>query len=564
MKAAKRKISEVTLVSGVTTNMFNKSEFISPSNLINYILKDPLIDYLEYYKINTLNELPNRSRANSLVDGEFIEFIKLKGIDFEKKIMDQFKHSVYKIEGSISVNTFNETINAIKNNHPIIYQGVLIDFANKTCGQPDIIIRGDYLKSIFDIECNLSLYYIIDIKFSTIHLSSDESYILNSDFTPSYKSQVFLYTKMLNNILNQNVNEGFILGKKYVFTKSGIKHISSVKLGLINYKGRDYEYTCLVEEAIKWIKKLRTEGHNWVILPKPSVYELYPNMSNNKDGKWRPLKKELAEELKELTLILNVGYKERTKAFSQSIFSYDDIRCNSFALGLCGKTGDLVDSIININKSNCQDIILPKKIKSNHWRQVKDNQYEFFIDYETTDDFEDHSMIFMIGVGYVINNIWTFKSFTTADNSIESQKMMFQDFWDHVNIIANNKEPVFIHWTQAEPTFYRKMQNKIPNLPNKNFMDLYKVFIDEPITIKNAVNYSLKTIAKAMYKHTLIETSWDTESSCLNGLDALIQAHKIYFTNSNNKSNQIEDIVKYNEIDCKVLYEIIDYLRKNH
>ena len=32
---------------------FNKNEFVSPSHLKNYVLKDPIIDYLEYYKINS-------------------------------------------------------------------------------------------------------------------------------------------------------------------------------------------------------------------------------------------------------------------------------------------------------------------------------------------------------------------------------------------------------------------------------------------------------------------------------------------------------------------------------
>jgi len=551
----KRKASEIT-------KKFDKDEFISPSNLKNYILHDPLIDYLEYYKINTLNELPNRKRANSVVDGEFVQFIKLKGIDFENKIINEFKYPIVKINGSININNFNETVNAIKNNHPIIYQGVLIDFENKTYGQPDLIIRGDYLKLLYQIDyVKNDCYYIIDIKYSTINLSSDETFILNSDFIPTYKSQVFLYTKMLNNILNQNVNEGFILGKKYVFTKNNIKNTSSHKLGLINYKTRDIEYTYLVDQAINWVHRLRNEGHNWVLLPRPSVYELYPNMSNNKDGKWRPLKTELSEELKELTLILNVGHKERTKAFSQNIFSYDDDRCNSSTLGLCGKIGDLVDNIININKNNT-DIILPKKITSTYWRQVPNNQFEFFIDYETTSDFENNNIIFMIGVGYY-DNKWIFKSFKTDDSSIEAQKKMFDNFWHYINGTSNGLDPLFIHWTQAEPTFYKKIQQKLPNLSNKNFLDLYKVFIDEPITIKGALNYSLKTIAKAMYNHKLINTSWETNSLCNNGLDALVQAHKIYFNNER-KLKEIKDIIKYNEIDCKVLYEIIDYLRKNH
>ena len=30
------------------------------------------------------------------------------------------------------------------------------------------------------------------------------------------------------------------------------------------------------------------------------------------------------------------------------------------------------------------------------------------------------------------------------------------------------------------------------------------------------------------------------------------------------ESPVIQDIIKYNEIDCRVLWEIINYLRKNH
>jgi hypothetical protein len=38
------------------------------------------------------------------------------------------------------------------------------------------------------------------------------------------------------------------------------------------------------------------------------------------------------------------------------------------------------------------------------------------------------------------------------------------------------------------------------------------------------------------------------------------------YTNSDNPQNSdtMKDIIKYNEFDCKVLYEILTFLRKNH
>jgi len=99
-------------------------------------------------------------------------------------------------------------------------------------------------------------------------------------------------------------------------------------------------------------------------------------------------------------------------------------------------------------------------------------------------------------------------------------------------------------------------------LPNMKTLDLYQIFIEEPIVVKGALKYSLKSIAKALYKNKLINTTWET-SECNNGMNAMLLAHKYY--NMSKKDNIImKDIIKYNEIDCKCLWEIIKYLRENH
>jgi hypothetical protein len=569
----KRSLSETDIIidNKKIKNDFERKNFVSPSQLRNYILNDPLIDYLDYYRINTLHEIPNRERTNSIASNDFEEFIKLKGIDFEKKIMDQFKYKIFTVDGIISEETYLTTINALKNNEPIIYQGVLFDFKNKTYGRPDLIIRGDFLKKIFNEEVKDNVYYIIDIKFSTINISSCEKYITNSNGVAVYKSQILIYMNAINEILNQNNNLAFILGKRYSITKNGTKNTiyndDYSKVAKINYETYDLKYNIIVKNAIDWIFKLRSEGSKWKLLPKPSVNELYPNMSNNKDGKWRPLKKELAEEIKELTLIVNVGYTERINAFSKGIYSYDDIRCNSINLGIKGTKKNIVDNIIEINSSSCLDIIKPNIIKynKNNWRRCLDHQMEFYLDYETTTDFDKDNFIFMIGIGHKVKE-WNFKCFIIEDKSKESQKKMFAQFWDYINnklIEMNKQEAIFIHWTDAEPSFYNRAQKEF-HLPNKAFLDLYKVFINEPISIKGALNYSLKTIGNAMYKLNLINTFWDSNSKCSNGLDALVQANKIYYNIENLETNNMTDITNYNEIDCKVLCEILEYLRLNH
>jgi hypothetical protein len=149
----------------------------------------------------------------------------------------------------------------------------------------------------------------------------------------------------------------------------------------------------------------------------------------------------------------------------------------------------------------------------------------------------------------------------------QNQEQILNEFWNYINstlIKYNKKNSRFIHWTKAEPSNYNKCIEKF-KLPNKNFIDLYDVFLNEPIVIKGALNFSLKEVSKAMYNLKLINSTW-LSSSCESGLDALYNSIKLYESNRpiRKTNSNLKDIIDYNEIDCKVLYEIITYLRNNH
>ena len=96
---------------------------------------------------------------------------------------------------------------------------------------------------------------------------------------------------------------------------------------------------------------------------------------------------------------------------------------------------------------------------------------------------------------------------------------------------------------------------------NLIFYDLNKVFISEPIVIKGAFDFSLKSIAKSLFNNNLIKSSWDTSSICSNGLDAMYLANQ-YYKNMNPEIGVMKDILYYNEIDCKVLWEIHELIKK--
>ena len=152
----------------------------------------------------------------------------------------------------------------------------------------------------------------------------------------------------------------------------------------------------------------------------------------------------------------------------------------------------------------------------------------------------------------------------------ESELNIYNEFYKYINMLLNKhnkKFAVFYHWSYAEITSYN--QFKLRHNININdsmfkFYDLNKVFINEPIVIKGGLNFSLKTIAKVMHKHNLIKSNWDTNNICSNGLSALILANQLYESSKDIYNESImKDIIKYNEIDCKVMWEIHDYMIQN-
>jgi hypothetical protein len=495
---------------------------------------------------------------------------------------------------------------------------------------PDLIVRSDYINKLLgypvvsDDEAILPSpklkqpyhYKIIDIKHSNIPLRSDSIHILNSDSIPAYKGQIYIYTLALNQILGININKAFIWGKKYYWSTKGdnYKRLDFLRrLGTIDYDSVDLEYVNRTNEAINWIKTMRKEGSKWNLLPIPSKPELYPNMKNEKDGRFYKIKSELNEKISDITSVAYCGINHRDKAHSKGIYSWKNPRCNSEVMGFNqkGSQSKLVDSILYINRQNTE-IILPKFIKwdRNNWKNVESNIMEFYFDFETINSnfgsiikegsikYDVNQYIFMIGVGWVINNQWFYKCFIMKEKSDDAEVSMFKSFYELINqILKDNSKSIakFYHWSNAEILAYDRFKSKqieeIYDDSKYEFYDLYKLFISEPITVKGALNYSLKTIAKSLYSNGLIQSNWNNLSPCSNGLNAMILANKVYEKVNNGLVDDIEkepygkvqtfpqatsdkkskiflsdeptmrDIQNYNQIDCKVLWEILTLLR---
>jgi hypothetical protein len=283
------------------------------------------------------------------------------------------------------------------------------------------------------------------------------------------------------------------------------------------------------------------------------------------------------------------GTKQRQIAHLNGIYSWKDKRCLPENLGIKSvKKVKILSNIIKANQ-NPKNAVYPKVIKNNDRDWQNPSEIEFFVDFETLNDiYQDFSQlpvsevcpitIFMIGVGYINKDgLWKYKDFTCQKISQKEEKKICFDFVSYIQHKCKKykvKYPLLYHWSQAEVHNWNSIYNKYGpsnklTFIDDGFFDLLKVFHDEPITIKGCMAFGLKEVAKALYVRKLIKVIWDEDNPCSNGPDAMLLGYRAYQQASEKKIDvkklpMMKDIIKYNNMDCAVLYEIVNYLRKHH
>lgn len=578
------KINKTNKISKIDNDFINWGNWISATRIRNYMIDDPIIDYLEkYYPV-----------SNNQYINNFQSYIMKQGISFEENLIKKFipKFSKYIVnvanyQQAKSYDKYIETIDYMKKGIPIIYQGVLHDYNKKLFGMPDLLIRSDWINKIFGCKVINNYnksgmtanyhYRIFEIKFTSLHLCSDGKHLRNNNKTIlANKGQTYIYNKILGSIQNYTPKKSYIIGKKW-FYQQGQEYFegdSFERVAHINFASNDKFIRSKTAKAIKWIRNLQNNGSSWTLYP-PSVNELKPNMCNV-DDKWQTVKKEIAFKNNDITELWMCGNIHREIGEKNGVTNWrTHIGLTSETLGMTGdKIASTLQLFIDMNQeSNITDkdeekLIVPNKIKSNlyNWRKTR-SVNEFYIDFETIIPEiynAKNVIIFMIGVGVVIDNKWIFKCFISNGLKHSDEKKVLLDFHEYINSFNGIKR--LWHWGSAENYLYTGAINRHTDIINKiniltNWCDMLKIFKAEPIICRGMLNFSLKSVVKAFYDNMFIETNYTTEVS--NGLQAMVAAYECY-KNNDVKSYIMNCIQEYNEIDCKVMWEIINYLRNKH
>src|SRR3989344_434810 len=553
---------------------YPQTTFINITDISNYLLNDPVIDWLnKHIKVHV--------PTNKIITN-YKNLLKTNGNIFEKcvinKLQARFPDNIIILNhNSINQDNFNETKQAIKDKIPIICTGVLINSQNNTQCIFDIIVRSDWINFIFNrkvITEYVEIHYcVIDIKWTNMNLCSNGRFIRNNDRFPAYKGQLALYNLALGNIQGYYSNQTYILCKSWEIDSKNNpqKGFDCFELaGIVDYNSWDHDIISKVEKALLWINNLNYNGHKWNIF-KPTISEMYPNMKNKCDIEWYEFKKNICESINDLTLISYIGHKQRVSAHQRNIYSWRNHNCTSLQLDINGEHyADIVDKIIEVNKSKQK--ILPVKIKNNdyYWRKTSPN--DFYVDFETINELFLNPIttlstykycsdfVFMIGVGYYENDEFKYKNFSVNELSFEDEEQIFDEFINFINDKSCLEYiPRLFHWGNAEITNFKHVNMRHSNKwINSNYcwIDMCKIFMNEPICIKGSLTFKLKDVSKALFNLHLITSSYE-DCEISNGLYAMIEAINYYNNKENN--NIIDNIIKYNKMDCNVLYDIITF-----
>lgn len=529
------------------------------SILKNFILKDSLSDWFEI----------NSDKYERDTDTLYTKMIINNSINFKSKI---FEWILEETKLDIPLKTdFGKTKELIDNKSPLILQGILLNkhdiFVN--C---DIIIQYSLFKKLFPMINNIPFhlyctdddYMLIDLSFANLHFNVDLKDVNNDGIILYKKCKLYAFREVFYE-LTGNKCHCFIMSKNYYFKNNLLptnEFISKVKINemIIN----------TYIQSVKWIRYLKKNYQNMIILPEPNEIELYPNM-NYKSSNWEKEKSKLAEKIKEITLVWNISYEDRCSYIEKGITKWDD----PLLLKELKETKkyEIQERMIHMNQQD-EILIHPRKNISQKLMDILEPEGEkIFFDVESFLSFDDKKYIsineiespLIAIIGYIYNN--HFYDYTINSFHKSEEEIIIKRFSNHLKQISKNKVINIYHWGNAEKKYFDYIHKNYPfiNFPEYRLIDILDYFRMEPIIVQGVFKFGLKYIGKALYKNNLIKTTWEDYD---NGLDTMIK-FKEYCINHNKKIPikrflEVEKIVNYNHIDCQVLYEIFELLKEKY
>jgi len=572
---------------------------------------DPLWDWLDRYG-GERGFARDDQRATYDERFDLGRFLRAQGERFEAAVVADLdrRFGVTRIGGARgdarSLAAAQQTWAALERGTKVIAQAVLRDPQARMYGTVDLLVRSDVLAQIcadaFAGDDDPAVpapaipgaawhYRAVDVKFTTLELLKDGALSTSGDL-PAL-AQVWAYGQALGRIQGYPPPFGYVVGRGW---KQGQQRGDRCwdRLARVprdaHVKGRALSLGDAVAAAAAWLRLVRREGRGWDVRPAPARDELWPNLKADGDHPWHEAKQELAEELADLTLLWQVSAAQRDRARERGVTRWDDPRVSAEFVGVGGDIrGPVFDAILAVNREPGPPV-RPARIAADGGRWRERRPAEAYVDFETVNDLNDdlgrfplrggESLIFQIGCGRFEDGVWSFAQFTASALTAAGEGEMIDAWLAHLDGLARAAgldgpgAVRLFHWSAAETVFmdaqYRSARSRHPerSWPVLEWYDLLgNVVKAEPVVVRGSRKFGLKSVARAMHEHGLVATGWG--DGLADGTGAMVgawTADGIARRTATTLANVplMAEVSRYNEIDCRVMAEVLDHLRREH
>ena len=582
-------------------------DWVAAGDTRNWCKNDLLLDWLdEYPQIHGLPRDDQGPGYDEMFD--LARFLMRQGRAFEKAVFADLAQRwelvriTHRPDEARALAAAIATHEAMEAGVPIIASGVLRDPELRMFGVVDLLVRSDVLGQLCPsafVGDPLELaaiglshgrhYRVVDVKFQTLDLLKGGG-LSTSPAELDTIAQTWVYNEALGRMQGYTPPASYVAGRAW---KQGEERGDRCwdRLARVPHdtvvRGRVMNLREVVEAASAWVRRVRTEGAEWRVLPRPSVPELWPNMKADQDAPWHSAKAAIAVALADLTLLPRVNMAHRANAHEAGVTRWDDPRLSAAMLGLSNeREAALVDAVLAVNRDGGAPVV-PERVTAaaEVWRQRA--QVEVFVDFEFLPDLDDdfaafprkggQALIFQIGCGTYRGGDWRFRQFTVDDLSLAAEARMIDAWLGHLQAIASEagctaSDVRLVHWSPAETSnFERAYDNARARHPDREWPELswfdllHDVVQAEPLVVRGAFSFSLKPIARSLHALGHIQTLWgeglaDGAGAMAGAWNAAVEAKRQGVTLD--ATDVMGEIARYNEVDCRVMAEILDYLRR--
>jgi hypothetical protein len=361
-------------------------------------------------------------------------------------------------------------------------------------------------------------------------------------------------------VKSKNVSK-YLEYKAHFIQRIMIRYASLIDLSVIYFynteHGKLYSFHIDVDESkqfqkkisndIRWTRNCMNPEVEYELLP-PSHPYLYPNMKVICDNPiHQRFKEDYAFRLGEITLLYRCHPHHRSIFHNQGIYSFMDPKFDARMVVKSDIDIEIIEKTIELYRSPSQTHYISKN------PSFPDTDQNFFVDFETLDD-----VIYMIGIGvWSRDDGYQYRSIVSRAPTIDEQERIMSELKDYLSGIHSKT----VYYWSAEKKFWNRANNMNRTTVEMDFddwIDLCSVFSHTPIIIKDCFNFKLKPIAKQMKRLGMIEI--ECPESCTSGSDSLTIAERYY---RHYTSEDLRILEAYNHFDCTVMYEILEFLKKN-